>query len=216
VASQASVALENARLFTELERRNHELREAQDGLQHKVAELDLLYGLERRFAAAPDLPAALDAVLERVIEVCGAQAGALLLQEADAGRLHFRSARGGKPEAVKPLRLPLGSGIAGAVAASGGPILANDVRGEKAFDPELAARIGYPVGSALCVPLSHQGESLGAIELLNKRGGFTGEDLDLLRLVATESARMVAVGRAREAQARAAAPATSSSSSSRR
>ncbi len=202
VASQASVALENARLFAELERRNQDLRQVRDGLHQKVAELDLLHGLERRFAAATDLPAALDAVLERVIEVCGAQAGALLLREADQGQLFFRSARGGKPEVVRPLRIPLGTGISGAVAASGRPILANDVGREKAFDPALAARIGYTVESALCVPLSHQGEVLGALELLNKRGGFDGGDLDLLRLVATESARMVAVGRAREAQSR--------------
>ncbi|HET9552788.1 MAG TPA: GAF domain-containing sensor histidine kinase, partial [Anaeromyxobacteraceae bacterium] len=188
VASQAAVALENARLFAEAEKRN--------------AELELLLGLERRLAEAPDLAAGLGAVLERALEVVEADAGAVLVREGRGGDLFFRSARGGRPEALRRLAIPPGRGIAGAVVQRGRPILANDTSAERAFDPALAERIGYEVKSALCVPLQADGETFGALELLNKRGGFTAEDQALLSVVAGQTARVVEVGRAREERGR--------------
>src|SRR5512138_709147 len=65
VASQAGVAIENARLFAEATERNAALATAREDLQRKVGELDLLLGLERIFTDAPVLDEALDALLER-------------------------------------------------------------------------------------------------------------------------------------------------------
>jgi len=202
VASQAAVALENARLFREGAERNAALAAARADLELRLAELDLLLGLERRLSAAPDLPAGIDAVLERTLQVVRADAGSVLLLEERSGQLYFRTARGGRPEAVTGLRLPRGQGIAGAVADRGRPILANDVASEKAFDAGLAARIGYEVRSALCVPISHAGETVGALELLNKRGGFTEEDQALLAAVAAQLGARVASERVRAERAR--------------
>lgn len=204
VASQAAVAVENARLFSEAAERNVQLQDARGALEHRIAELDLLLGVERRLSAAPDLAAGIDAVLERTLEVVGADAGAVLLVEDRSGQLYFRTARGGRPDAVMGLRLPRGCGIAGAVAERGRPILANDVTAERAFDAAVAERIGYEVRSALCVPIV-QGEGrepLGALELLNKRGGFDEEDLAVVGAVAAQLAARVAAERVREERAR--------------
>jgi GAF domain-containing protein len=202
VASQAAVAVENARLFSEAAERNAELDRARGDLEHRIAELDLLLGIERRLSAAPDLPGGIDAVLERAIEVVGADAGAVLLVEDRTGQLYFRTARGGRPEVVSGLRLPRGKGIAGAVALRGRPIVANDVTKERTFDPEVAASIGYPVSSALCVPIQSGGETLGALELLNKRAGFDEEDLALAAAVAAHVGAHVAAERLRDERAR--------------
>jgi signal transduction histidine kinase len=197
VASQAAVAIENARFLSEAAERNRALAAARAELELRVAELDLLLGLERRLGDAVDLEAALDGVLERSMQVVGADAGSVLLVEQGSGQLYFRKARGGRPEALRTLRIDRGRGIAGVVALLGRPILANDVRREKAFDPALADRIGYPVASALCVPIG-EGEPVGALELLNKPGGFTAEDQQLLLVVAAQVGRRVDVERARE------------------
>jgi signal transduction histidine kinase len=203
VASQAGVAVENARLFGEATERNAELAGARSDLEHRIAELDLLLGIERRLSAAPDLAAGIDAVLERAIEVIGGDAGAVLLVEERSGQLYFRTARGGRPDAVMGLRLPRGKGIAGQVALRGRPILANDVSRERAFDPEIADSIGYAVTSALCVPVpSGGGECLGALEVLNKRAGFTDDDLAVLSAVAAHVGAHVAAERLREERAR--------------
>jgi signal transduction histidine kinase len=202
VASQAAVAVENARLFAEGAERNAQLAAARAELEHRIAELDLLLDVERRLSASPDLAGAIDAVLARTIEVLGADAGAVLLVEQGSGQLYFRTARGGRPEAVMGLRLPRGKGIAGVVAERGRPILANDASRERAFDPEVAARIGYPVRSALCVPIQEGRETLGALELLNKRTPFDEEDLAILGAVASPIAARVATERLREGRAR--------------
>lgn len=202
VASQAGIAIENARLFAEAAERNAALAAAREDLQRRVGELDLLRGLERLFADAPGLDQALDALLERTTGLLGARASAILLREGDAGVLQFRGARGGRPDVVRSMRLPIGKGIAGTVVETGVPIVANDIAVERSFDPALAAAIGYPIQNALAVPLVHDGEVHGAIELLNKPGGFETADLDLLVLVAELTAHHVAVARDRERRAR--------------
>ncbi len=202
VASQAAAAVENARLFAETAERNEALAAARADLEHRVAELDLLLGIERRLGGAPDLASGIDAVLEHAIRVVGADAGAVLVLEEGSGHLWFRSARGGKADVVRKLRIARGQGIAGTVAARGRPLLANDVSRESAFDPELAGRIGYPVTSAVCVPVGDAGEVLGALELLNRRGGFGEGDQELLSAVAARIGARIAAERALERRGR--------------
>lgn len=202
VASQAGVAIENARLFAEAGERNAALATAREDLQRKVGELDLLLGLERLFADATALDAALDALLERSAGLLGAKASAILLREGESGVLQFHGARGGRPDHVRTLRLPIGRGIAGSVVETGIPIIANEIERERTFDASLADQIGYAIRNALCVPLVHDGEVHGAIELLNKPGGFEPRDLDLLLLVAELVAHHVAIARDRERRAR--------------
>jgi signal transduction histidine kinase len=88
------------------------------------------------------------------------------------------------------------------VALRGKPILANDVSRERAFDPEIADSIGYAVTSALCVPIQSDGETLGALEVLNKRAGFDDDDLAILSAVAAHVGGRVASERLREERAR--------------
>jgi signal transduction histidine kinase len=202
VASQAGVAIENARLFAEATERNAALAAAREDLQQKVGELDLLRGLERLFTDAPALDAALDALLERSSSLLGAKASAILLRDGESGVLQFRGARGGRSDLVRSVRLPIGQGIAGTVVESGLPIVANEIDRERTFDASLADRLGYPVRSAICVPLIHDGEVHGAIELLNKPGGFEERDLDILLLVAELAAHHVVVIADRERRAR--------------
>jgi signal transduction histidine kinase len=202
VASQAAVAVENAQLFAEAAERNAALDLSRADLEHRLAELDLLLGVERRLSAAPDLRAGIDAVLERALQVVRADAGAVLLVEESSGQLYFRTARGGRPDAVMGLRLPRGKGIAGVVAERGRPILSNDVAKEKSFDARLADRIGYEVRSAVCVPIRDGDETVGALELLNKRAGFTDEDQAVLAAVAAQIGVRVASERVRDERAR--------------
>jgi GAF domain-containing protein len=201
-ASQAGVAIENARLFAEAGERNAALASAREDLQRKVGELDLLLGLERLFTDAATLDEALDALLERTAGLLGAKASAILLRDGDSGVLQFRGARGGRPDVVRSVRLPIGRGIAGAVVGTGIPIVANEIERERTFDPSLAEQVGYAIRSAICVPLVHDGEVHGALELLNKPGGFEPRDLDVLLLVSELAAHHVAVAGDRERRAR--------------
>jgi GAF domain-containing protein len=86
-ASQAVIAIDNVRLFRELEERNTELREA---LEHQTATSEVLSIISR---SPTDVQPVLDAIVESAAKVCGIDDVVLRLRERDAmvARAHFGS-----------------------------------------------------------------------------------------------------------------------------
>lgn len=80
------------------------------------------------------------------------------------------------------IRLPVGKGVAGTVAATGEPIVIHDAYGDPRFDRTSDARSGFQTRSMLCVPIKNRKQKIvGVLQLLNKRSGeFGSDDLDFL------------------------------------
>jgi GAF domain-containing protein len=87
-------------------------------------------------------------------------------------------------EAARKLRVPLGEGLAGWVAASGQPIVRTDLAKDPVYAAEAQKRIGYVPNSTLCIPLTFDDGILGVIELFDKADGeaFSAGDMDVLGL----------------------------------
>jgi signal transduction histidine kinase len=191
VASQVAAVLDHVLMVEELKARS-------DELARRAHELDVLFEVERAISSTAEQGDVLDRILARALEVLGANAGSVLLAEEERDSLIFRSAHGEKSEALKSLRLKAGQGIAGYVAASGEAVRLHDADTSEHFDRALAKKLGYPVGSVLCVPVHAEGKTLGALELLNKPGGFTEGDERLAVVLAGQVGRALAVRQSRE------------------
>lgn len=93
---------------------------------------------------------------------------------------------------VGPLRIPLGHGLVGASIREGAPILVNDASLDDRFSRVIDGQVGYRTLSVLVVPMrTGDGKVIGAIQALNKPGGFNADDPALLGLVAAYAATAI-------------------------
>ena len=125
----------------------------------------------------------LDEVLEIVCSeaknLTNATGSAVLLKEDDWLQVTFSN--GNPLPAVE--RLPLDDLVAGFVIIKGQSILANDPTNQmQAYhrNPDLH--------SLLVIPLYIEGNSIGVIDVVNKPGGFTNEDVRIMGLFADQAA----------------------------
>lgn len=82
------------------------------------------------------------------------------------------------------IRLPFGSGIAGAAAASGEIIDLEDVYTDPRFNPEIDAALDYHTKDIFSMPVvNRDGRTVGVLELLNRKLPFTEEDREFLTSV---------------------------------
>ena len=95
--------------------------------------------------------------------------------------LVFFSTGGKQAQSVEETSFPADKGIVGAVVTQGKSELVNDVSGDPRFYPEVERTSGLKTHSIMSAPLRLDGEVIGAINMLNKKGGFTEKDLNLLR-----------------------------------
>ena len=195
VASQIAAVLDNVMLLEELRNRSAELAE-------RVRNLDALYDIEKVVSAHDERTDLLDHILGVAIAGVQAKAGSILLAEDEGGSLFFRSTRGERSEALKSLRLKAGRGIAGHVTATGEIIRAASADDSEFFDRGIAKQLGVPIGSVLCVPIQQDGRTLGALELLNKKSGFTEGDERLAVLLAGQIGRALIVRESRAEEER--------------
>ena len=85
-------------------------------------------------------------------------------------------------ELASQIRLPIGKGLAGTVAATGDPVILHDTYADPRFDRSQDQKTGYRTRSMLCVPIRNREQKIvGVLQLLNKTiGAFGPRDLEFL------------------------------------
>jgi signal transduction histidine kinase/nitrate/nitrite-specific signal transduction histidine kinase len=160
IASSMSVALENARLFDEVQKKNAEIT---DALERETASNDIL----RVIAASPtDIKPVLEVIARNAAQLSGAHDAIITLRAGDILRVdaHY----GDIPT------FPIGEGfpfnrysVAGRAILEGRPLQAiHNQEGVKSEYPEgdkAARKYGYRMSCA--VPLMREGKAIGAISI---------------------------------------------------
>ncbi len=151
----------------------------------------LLAAIGREAAAARDMGAILEAVLTPLSGVMRFKGGSISLIED--GALTLTAARGLVDEAAWRVRVPVGTGISGWVAANGRPYRSDDLDAEDVVRP-AARNVGANalIRSYLAVPLMAQGRVLGILQVDSAaHAAFTAEHEELLQAIAAQVADAV-------------------------
>jgi signal transduction protein with GAF and PtsI domain len=138
-----------------------------------------------------DMEELLGELLERVRELLDADTAAVLLMDPSSRYLVASAARGIEEEVQQGVRIPLGKGFAGRIAAEKRAVFIEQVDHSNVLNPILREK---GIRSLLGVPLLVSGSVLGVLHVgtLSPRR-FTSEDSDLLQLVADRVALAVGV-----------------------
>ena len=184
ISALAATSIDKARLFAETNVRARQLSVLNDISRQIVASEANLEGL-------------LELITGRATDILNAEAGSLLLDVEDGtGDLEFRVAIGGGGPSIVGRRIPAKRGLVGQVAATGEPIIVNDVASDARWAGELTKTGGFQTNTVLAVPLLTQDRVIGVLEVLNKHAGaFTPDDEELLTSFASQAA--VAIENAR-------------------
>jgi len=156
-------------------------------LTRRLQKLTSILDVTKAMSAERDLDLLLPLILFEASKVVEADRCSLFILDRERNELWSKVAQGAKRE----IRLPVGSGIAGQVAATGTPINIPDAYADERFNRSFDTSSGYRTQTILCAPMRDaNGEVTGVIQALNKRGGriFDAEDEELLLALGAQAA----------------------------
>ena len=187
-ADQAVIAIENVRLFRELEART-------EALGKSVQKLTALGEVGQAISSTLDLETVLKTIVSHAVLLTGLDGGAVYEYDEQAELFHLRAAERLSDEQAETLRdapIRRGDGAVGGTAVTQAPIQIPETHAESYKSPlrELTIRAGRR--ALLAVPLLREGRVIGALAVQrNTPGPFADETVELLQTFATQSAMAI-------------------------
>ena len=151
--------------------------------------MELVAALGRDFVTTLDIEQTLAAALRRIADHVEAEGGGLFMLDAAGKSLRCHASVG--PTNIVGLTIAADQGITGRVVQRNIGEIVRDVSKDPSFNRSVDQKTGFTTRSLLCAPLSVKDERIGAITLVNKRGGdglFNDDDLTLLEALSTSAA----------------------------
>jgi putative methionine-R-sulfoxide reductase with GAF domain len=157
------------------------------------ADLELVYGVDKKIRSSPRMTQMLEQVIKTAQKTLGISAASVLLFGDNEEELFFEVATGPVGKVLRQVKLSTQYGIAGQVARTGKPLIVNDVTRSEKFHKMIDDTTGFQTRSLVCAPLLIQRRILGVIEVLNKLDGteFNEQDLDAVVSIATITAMAI-------------------------
>ena len=112
-----------------------------------------------------------------IIETLGCEAGSIWFTDKDSARVQAAFNVG--TESIVGISVELGQGIVGDVAETGESIIVADTSKDERFSTSVDEETGFVTRSIICVPLKNAHETIGALEIVNKKDGALYNDDDL-------------------------------------
>lgn len=162
-----------------------------DQLETRKQSIGQFYEFLRTIASTLESTKVYDSLLARFSEIMKAERSSLMIFNSESNELVLEAALGADSEAAASARVMLGEPIAGAVLASGTPLLVRDIDN----DPRIT-RPGpghYKTKSFISYPITLGLRKIGVLNLTDRVGGlpYDGDDLSMLDLIAPHLALII-------------------------
>ena len=185
-ADQAVIAVENARLLTELQARTADLTRS-------VEQLTALGEVGHAVSSTLDLETVLTTIVSRAVQISGMDGGVVFEYDEAAEEFVQRAQAetGGALAAARgATRIRKGEGVLGRTAITLEPVQVPDIIVPGAYvGPNRENLIESGIRAIVAVPMVHQGSLIGSLGVTrNRPGEFPAETIELLRTFATQSA----------------------------
>ena len=185
-ADQAVIAIENVRLFQELQARTQELARS-------VEQLTALSSVSQAVSSTLDLQTVLDTIASHAIQLSGGDAAAIHEYDEAAEVFHMRATRGFGPRVEQRVRetpVRRGEGVLGTAAATREVVQVPDLTQEATYGGRrLDDLLDAGFRAMLAVPLLSEQQIVGGLVVARKAPGeFSTDVVNLLRTFATQSA----------------------------
>jgi two-component system, NtrC family, sensor kinase len=185
-ADQAVIAVENVRLFKELQARTGELTRS-------VEKLTALGEVSRAVSSTLDVETVLNTIVSRASQLAGAAGCSIYEYDEGAEQFELRATHNYDAAFVEALRaapLRKGEGLMGRAAEMREPVQIPDITQPGAYQSSVRdtlMRFGYR--ALLSVPLLRENQIIGSLSFNRKApGAFPPEVVDVLKTFATQSA----------------------------
>ena len=177
-ADHAAVAVANARLWQQIQRR--------------LEEVAFLHRTGQALTASLEMEDVLRSLMDSVCQHFRVQAASVALMDDETGELVFRVATGAAADQVIGMRLKPGQGVAGWVVSSGEPILVPFAASDPRFYQGVDQATGFHTHALMAVPIKLGQQVIGVIEAINPDDGRLEEnDVNLLLSVALLAASAI-------------------------
>lgn len=162
------------------------IEELRAELAREQGKLRALQDIGQALGNTLDLEELVAVLLTRVARVMDAERATLFVVDEASSELWTRFSHAGQ---LHEIRLKPGQGLAGWSAKWGRSVNVKDAYQDVRFDAEWDKRTGFRTRATLCVPVrSHSGNTIGVLQVLNKRGGyFTLDDEGMLQALAAQA-----------------------------
>jgi GAF domain-containing protein len=182
-AQQAVIAIENARLFTELQTRTEELTRS-------VGQLTALGEVGQAVSSSLDLETVLTTIISRAVQLSGLDGGTVFEYDETSEELRQRATTGTSRVLAGRAVVRKGEGVIGQVAVTLEPVQVSDIRVAGAYESRFReGLLEAGVCAIIAVPIVREGRLLGGFAVnRHTPGEFPPETVDLLRTFATQSA----------------------------
>jgi signal transduction histidine kinase/putative methionine-R-sulfoxide reductase with GAF domain len=185
-ADQAVIAIENVRLFQELQARTRKLARS-------VEELKALGEVGQAVSSTLDIEKVLETIVARAVQLSGTDCGVIHEYDERRQEFHLRASHGMEQEIVEALRatpVRWDEGATGRAVTTRAPVqIANilDQREPGTRVRPMLTRLGYR--SLLSVPLFREQQIMGGLTVWRRQSGsFDPEVVNLLQTFSTQSA----------------------------